>query len=221
MFLTVVLAVVGVLFCVLFVPLIVEKFYLNRINAGIQYVSTSPMAIPYFIVALFLFITLYWLTSQRGLLANPIKGEKGLVCHLPKKLRILTAAVVLVLYFLISWLYATCYDQIDDTGFEKRRVFVTTHYEYDDVEYYQLYAQSDGTLGLLFRLQDGSKVKYYASAVSGNVDNTEEYAVALAKKLNALGVKCKIADEEKLYKRLNYDYWKETAEQIIAVSDVA
>jgi hypothetical protein len=220
MFLTVVFAVVGVLFCVLFVPSMVEKFYLNRINAGMQYVSTSPMAIPYFIAALLLFITLYWLTSKQGLLANPIKGEKGLVCHLSKKLRILVAVVALGVYLLTSWLYATCYNQIDDSGLEKRRVFVTTHYRYEDVEYYQLYAQADGTLGLFFRLNDGSKVKYYASIVSGNIDDTEAYAIALAQKLNGLGVKCKIANEEKLYKQLSYDYWKEAAEQIIAVSDV-
>jgi hypothetical protein len=219
MLLTIVFAVVLVLFCVLFVPLMVEKFYLNRINAGMHYVSSSPMTLPHIVVALFLFITLYWLVSKQGLLANRIKGEKGLVCHLPKKLRILVAVVALVFYLLTSWLYATCYNQIDDTGFEKRRVFVTTHYQYEDVEYYQLYAKADGTLGLFFRLKDGSKVEYYASAVSSNVDDIEDYAIALAQKLNTLGVKCKIADEEKLYKRLSDDYWKETAEQIIAVSD--
>jgi hypothetical protein len=78
----------------------------------------------------------------------------------------------------------------------------------------------DGTLGLFFRLKDGSKVEYYGSVVGSNVDDTEEYAIALAKKLNAMGIKCKIANEEKVYKQLNYDYWKEVAEQIIAVSDV-
>jgi hypothetical protein len=86
--------------------------------------------------------------------------------------------------------------------------------------YYRLYAQSDGTLGLAFYLNDGSKMEYYTSAVSSNVDDTEAYAIELAQKLNSLGVKCKIANEEKLYKRLSYDYWKETAEQIIAVSAV-
>jgi hypothetical protein len=173
------------------------------------------------IVALFLFITLYWLISKQGLFASRIKGEKkGLVCHLPKKLRILVAVVVLGFYLVTSGLYATCYNQIDDTGFERRRVFVTTHYQYEEVEYYQLYAKFDGTLGLIFRLQDGNKVEYYASAVSSNVDDTENYAIKLAQKLNTLGIKCKISDEKKLYKQLNYDYWKEVAEQIIAVSDV-
>jgi hypothetical protein len=63
-------------------------------------------------------------------------------------------------------------------------------------------------------------MEYYTSIVSSNVDDTETYAVALAQKLNALDVKCKIVNEEKLHKRLSYDYWKETAEQIIDVSDV-
>jgi hypothetical protein len=176
------------------------------------------MMIPYVIVAIFVFITLYWLISKNGLLSYPDKN--GLVCDLPKKLRIFVGVVAVVFYLLISWLYATCYNQIDDTGFEKRRVFVTAHYEYEDVEYYQLYAQSDGTLGLAFYLNDGSKIEYYTSAVSSNVDDTEVYAIELAQKLNSLGIKCKIKNEEKLYKRLSYDYWKETAVQIIAVSDV-
>jgi hypothetical protein len=219
--LNLIFAVVGALFCVLFVPLMVEKFYLNRINAGMQYVSSSPIVIPYVIVALFLFITLYWLISKQGLFTNRIKGEKtGLVCHLPKKLRILVAVVVLVCYLLTSWLYTTCYNQIDDTGFQKRRIFVTTHYQYEDVEYYQLYAKFDGTLGLFFYLKDGSKVEYYTSAVSSNIDDTENYAIKLAQKLNTLGIKCKISDEKKLYKQLSYDYWKEVAKQIISVSDV-
>jgi hypothetical protein len=218
--LTIVFAVAGILFCVIFVPFLLQYFYFDRINAGVQYVSVSPMAIPYVIAALFLFITLFWLISKQGLLANRVNGEKGLVCHLPKNLRIRVALAAFGIYFLISFLYATCYNQIDDTGFEKRRIFATTHYRFEDVEYYQLYAQSDGTLGLFFRLQDGSKMEYYGSVVSSNVDDTEDYAVALAQKLNALGVKCKIDDEEKLYKRLSYDYWKETAEKLIAVSDV-
>jgi DNA-binding transcriptional MerR regulator len=221
--LTVVFMVVGVIFCVLFAPFMVEKLYLNRINAGMQYVSSSCMVIPYFIAALFFVITIYWLISKQGLLANSKKlnnGEEGLVCHLPKKIRVMVAVVALLLYLLTSWLYATCYNQTDDTGFEKRRVFANTHYQYEDVEYYRLYAQADGTLGLYFRLKDGSKVEYYGSVISSNVDDSEEYAVALVQKLNALDVKCKIVNEEKLYKRLRYDYWKETAEQIIAVSDV-
>jgi DNA-binding transcriptional MerR regulator len=218
--LTIIFAVAGILFWVIFVPFLLQYFYFDRINAGVQYVSTSPMAIPYVIAALFLCITLFWLILKKGLFANRVNGEKGLVCHLPKKLRIRVALAAFGIYFLISFLYATCYNQIDDTGFKKRRIFVTTHYRFEDVEYYQLYAQSDGTLGLFFRLQDGSKMEYYASVVSSNVDDSEDYAVALAQKLTALGVKCKIDDEEKLYKRLSYDYWKETVEKLIAVSDV-
>jgi hypothetical protein len=218
--LTAAFAVVGVLFFILLVPLLVETFYLDYINAGMQYVVSSPMMIPYVIVAIFVFITLYWLISKSGLLSYPEKNKNGLVCDLSKKHKIFVGVVAVVFYLLTSWLYATCYNQIDDTGFEKRRFFVTTHYEYEDVEYYRLYAQSDGTLGLAFYLNDGSKMEYYTSAVSSNVDDTEAYAIELAQKLNSLGVKCKIANEEKLYKRLSYDYWKETAEQIIAVSDV-
>jgi hypothetical protein len=210
--------ILGVLFFVLFVPLMAEKFYLNRINVGMQYVANSPMAIPYMIAALFLFITLYWLISKKGLLAYPT--QKGLMCYLPNKLRFLVGVVAVVFYFFISCLYVTCYNQIDDTGFKKNRFFVSMHYRYEDVEYYRLYAQSDGTLGLAFYLNDGSKIEYYTSIVSSNVDDTETYAVALAQKLNALDVKCKIVNEEKLHKRLSYDYWKETAEQIIDVSDV-
>lgn len=112
--------------------------------------------------------------------------------YLPKNIRIITAAITLVSYLITTGLYATCYNQIDDNGLEKHRVFTEVKYTYGDVEYYQLYARSDGTLGLFFRLRDGSKIEYYDDVMSYNVDDTDEYIIEVIKKLDSLGVKCRV-----------------------------
>jgi len=212
-----VLMLIGVFF---FVPVLVEEFYLNRINADIHYVSASLMSVPYMLVAVYFIITINWLISKNGLFTGSIKSGKGFVCYLPKNIRIIVAVITLVLYFITTVLYATCYDQIDDNGFKKHRVFATTNYTYEDVKYYQLYANSDGTLGLFFRLSDGSKMEYYKDVSSYNVDDTEEYIIEVIKKLNSLGAKCRVPDKEELYKKLTYDYWDQIAEQILEVAEI-
>lgn len=213
-----------VLLVMIGVPMLVDYLQVNDRNDTMNYVRNNVFAIVYIIMALYVIVTMYWLISKQGLTANRSNGEKGFVCRLPKKIRVLVAFVTLFLYFGTIWIYAVCYDQIDDNGFGRYRFSMQTRYEYADVEYYQLYAQHDGTLGMYFHMKDGSKFKYYGSLMSYDIDETQyaneedDYVIEVARKLAESGVQCRVLDEKKLYKRLTYDYWDEVAEKIIAVS---
>lgn len=225
--LSILLVLVSLFLLILGVPCMVEELYLNRINEGLNYVSSSPVYMIFFIMTLYFFVTICWLISKKGVSGNRFQNEKGLVCHLPKKLRVVVAVAALILYLAAIWLYTVCYNQIDDNGFHKYRVFTTTHYRYEDVEYYQVYAQSDGTLGVYFRMKDGSKIEYYRGLMSYNIDETrypdgsDDYVIEIVKRLKAVGVECRVPNEEKLYKKLTYDYWDEVAKKILEIAGVS
>lgn len=215
-----------VLLMVLGVPILVDCLQTNHMDETINYVRNNPLAVVYVIMALYVFVTMYWLISKQGVFSNRLQGEHGLVCRLPKKIRVLVAFVTLLLYLGTICLYAVCYDQIDNNGFGRYRFLKEIRYEYADVEYYQLYAKFDGTLGIYFRMKDGSKFEYYGGFTSYNIDETQypneedDYVIEVARKLASSGVQCRVVNEKKLYKGLTYDYWDEVAEKIIAVSNV-
>ncbi len=218
--------IVLVLLLIFGVPVFVDYLHMKQMEKRINYVCNSPVAIVYVIMALHVMITLYWLFSKQGLFPDRMHREQGLVCRLPKKIRVVVALVTMALYLGTIGLYAACYDQIDDNGLGRYRLWRQTRYAYTDVACYQLYAKLDGTLGIQFRMKDGSKFEYYGNISSYDIDESQypneedDYVVELAKNLTALGVPCKVANEKRLYKGLTYDYWDDVAEKILAVSNV-
>lgn len=107
-----------------------------------------------------------------------------------------------------------------------QRIFWGKEYTWEDVDYYTLRADWDGTLKYTVVMRDGLKADCIGGAVSMSnfpdgvgLDGEEDFGRYLSRVFSEQGIELKVKDWKKLYQNLKYDYWKEYAEDIQVIAE--
>ena len=136
----------------------------------------------------------------------------------------ITATVAVAVYLICTVFCFSNYDIIGEGTFVRNYLVGERSYHYEDVDNYQLYVKIDGTLGYKIVFTDGKSMDIYGTINNEVLDSAkypegaDDFAVFLSERFAQHNVPLKTIDEQKLYKRLRYDYWDEIAKKIMHVS---
>ncbi|WP_099468738.1 MerR family transcriptional regulator [Konateibacter massiliensis] len=208
------------------IPIFWEKIiYNNVMGAETNYIITGSPFILYIIVALYLFCLTIWLYSSHGLFGNAVTKEKGFQPHLPERVKKKVMAVSVAIFIITVIVYGTWYDCITEEGITKRHFFWTKSYSWEDVGYYMLSANFDGTLQYTIIMKDGTPISLMGGISSSNLDKKEypegedDFILQLTEQFAKQGILIKVNSWEKLHKKLSYDYWDEYVDEIRAIAE--
>lgn len=198
--------------------------YDHLMYSGINYIITGSSYILYAIVALYLFVLSIWLYSKNGIFGNVWTRENGFKSHLPKRLKKKVFAVSVCIFMVVVVVYGTWYNCITEQGVTQRHFFWTKSYTWEDINYYTLSANFDGTLQYTIIMNDGTPISIMGGSSSSSNINKKEYPegeddfiLFLTKEFVERGIPIKANNWEKLHDKLSYDYWDEYLEEIRSI----
>lgn len=205
---------------------LMENFFIP-LDDSISYSATFDLYILYFLIGLFVMCMLIYLYSKHGIFPDLVKGEDGIKCTLPMKVRYKITgfcAVVLILSIFPSFAW---YDCATEDGLIIQRFAYNKSYTWEEIDHYTLSADFQGTLIFSVVMQDGTKADCVGGSPIGISHLPEEqypdydydFARYLSRKFTDMGVELKVKDWSKLYKDLKYDSWIELAEDIKEISE--
>lgn len=154
---------------------------------------------------------LYWIVRGRGM------GE--LSCALPKRVKIKAAVYVIVVYLAVLAVYLDWYDCFTEDGAVIRRVFYEKEYTWNQAECFDILSQTDGLLGFVVTMDDGTRLKPLDANSSSCGDN-EAFVRYLTQKLIDGGVRCQVGDWDQLRDSLGkYEYWQEYMDELRKITE--
>ncbi|MBQ3559542.1 MAG: MerR family transcriptional regulator [Agathobacter sp.] len=216
------LALISYIIGYLIGPAALMENYFFPLDDSISYSATFDLYILYWIIGLFVMCMLIYLYSKRGIFPDLVKGEDGIKCTLPRKVRYKITgfcAVVLILSIFPSFAW---YDCATEDGLIVQRFAYNKSYTWEEIDYYTLSADFQGTLIFSVVMQDGTKADCIGGSPIGishlpedkYPDYDYDFARYLARKFTDMGIELKVKYWSKLYKALKYDSWIELAEDI-------
>jgi len=198
-----------------------EKIFTWHLGQNIYYAATFDFYILYWIMGLCFFAILVYLYSKNGLFPDYTTGETGIKCNIPKKekhLITLFSSFLLIVCFVLSMMW---YDCFTENGLIIQRIFYNKTYTWEEIDYYFIEAQHDGTLTYSVVMKDGQKADCIGGMVGlSNLPEDKypnydyDFVRYLSRKFTDMGVELKVDNWEKLYNDLEYDSWIELAEDI-------
>lgn len=219
--------VVAVLLLIIGFPVLADLFYFTEERVGLeQFVINIRFGYVYYFATLFLLLLLYWMKSKNGLFYVYDDTKRAFLCNLPRKVKIVTGTIAVLLWILSAVVCLTNYDAVGENTFIRQHFVSRTCYQYKDVDYSMLYCKLDGTLGYQITFEDGKHIVYYGDMAAEQLDaqkypeGADDFVIEIAGRLAKEKVPLKIENEKKLYKRLHYDYWDTVAKKIIRISRV-
>lgn len=216
------IGLIAYMFGYMFVPAALMENYFFPLDDSISYSATFDLYILYWIIGLFIMCMLIYLYSKRGIFPDLVKGEDGIKCTLPRKVRYKITgfcAVILILSIFPSFAW---YDCATEDGLIVQRFTYNKSYTWEEIDYYTLSADFQGTLIFSVVMQDGTKADCIGGSPIGishlpedkYPDYDYDFARYLSRKFTDMGIELKVKDWSKLYKALKYDSWIELAEDI-------
>lgn len=197
------------------------RYIMGTLLCDTPYVVVSKLWALYFIVAMYLFCLLIWLYSKNGAFGNLIKGEEGFKAHLPGKIKTRILLVSIGVYLAVLLLYSFCFTAFTEDGVIDRVLWHTKTYTWEDVDYYTLEASFNGYLRYVIVMKDGFRADCLGGDVSDTSlpedrypDDTESYVKMLTEKFNEMGIPLEVDNWERMEKKLDYDYWRDFAEEL-------
>lgn len=220
----------------LFVYFIAYLFLVPRISEDIftpfhnnmTYHATFGLYFIYWLVGMYVFALLVFLYSKHGIFPDRISGEEGIKANIPKKEKHKLTAFSFILLFASIVLSCCWYDCFTEDGLIIQRIHTSKEYTWEEIDYYTLSASSSGTLTFTVVMQDGT----HSDCIGGNAivwmcnlpeekypDYEYDFVKFLSRKFTEQGVELRVDNWEKLYKKLQYDSWKELAEEIREIAE--
>lgn len=220
-FLKIIGAILYIPFCLIGIPIIMEDIvFAGVFGKDFTYIMTSDLYVIYCVAVLCLFMLLIYLYSKHGILRT-MDGSEGLRARLPKKTKRKVLLHGILVFTGVLFIYLFWFDLFTEDGAVMQRLFIHREYTWDDVDYYTLGAGTDGILEFTVVMEDGVHMDCLGSSSSSSnlpegkyPDMEEDYCRYLTKLFSERGIELRVDDWEKLYNRLNYDYWINYAEEI-------
>ena len=210
-----------------FIPSIGEDLF-TAFNNNMTYHAAYSFYFIYWITGLFVLALWIFLYSKLGLLPNRVTGEAGIKSNIPRKAKrkITFLSVILLILSLIP----SCgfYDCFTEDGLIVSRITYTKEYTWEDLDYYTLSANHNGTLTFTVVMQDGTQsdcIGGQAMAWISNLpedkypDSDYDFIRYLTRKYTDMGIELHVDNWDKLYKDLDYDAWIDLAKDIREIAE--
>lgn len=222
-----IIGVIAYIFGYLILPATIVEDYFFPLDDSVTYSATFDLYILYWLIGLFVMSMLIYLYSRRGIFPDLIKGEDGIKCTLPRKVRHKITAFCFVVLLLSIFPSFAWYDCTTEDGIIIKRFAYTKTYTWEELDYYTLDADFSGTLIYSVVMKDGTKADCMGGSIVGisNLpkkkypDLEYDFVRYLSLKFTDMGVELRVRDWNKLYKDLNYPSWIELAEEIRQIGE--
>lgn len=221
------IGVIAYLFSYLFIVPSVAEDYFFPVDESVHYSATFDLFFLYWLVGIFVMCMLLYLYSKRGIFPDRVSGEDGIKCNLPRKVRYQITIFSVLLLFLSLIPSVTWYDCVTEDGVIVQRLMYSKSYTWEELEYYTLSSDSQGTLMYSVVMLDGTK----ADCIGGSMiefnnlpediypDGAYDYTKHLSRKFTEMGIELRVDDWGKLYNDLKYPAWIELAEEIREIAE--
>lgn len=221
------IGLIAYLFAYLFIVPSIAEDYFFPVDESIHYSATFDLFFLYWLIGIFVMCMLVYLYSKRGIFPDRVRGEDGIKCSLPRKIRYKITIFSVFLIFLSLIPSVTWYDCVTEDGVMIRRLMYSKSYTWEDLDYYTLDSDLHGTLIYSVVMKDGTKADCIGDSMIefNNLpkdiypNNSYDYIKYLSRKFKNLGVELRVDDWSKLYNDLKYPSWIELAEEIREISE--
>lgn len=220
------LAILYIPFFLFGIPIAQETLLFDHLlGKNTAYIITCDLYLIYFVAGMCLFAVFVYLYSKHGILRNTFTGEKGFRATFPRNVKRKIAMGSVLIFLLSILVYQSWFDCFTEDGVRIQRFFYSKEYTWTDVDHYTLTANFDGTLNYIVVMKDGTNANCFGNGVSmSNLPEEaypnyeEDYIRYLTQTFSHLNVPLKVDNWDALLKKLKYDYWKEFAQEIHALS---